>query len=317
MIVHHKRLLKIIITLIFLSVVAYKVDMRAMASAVRSISIGFYTVSLALVLVNSLVLALKFKILMEPSGIQQTVTTLLRINLICRFYSFFLSSAVGQGLIRWYSSTKNQDNRGKFITVMILERATFLVVICTTVLVLQSLVVSGNRQMLSMAVGPIAWGILAVTLPIVAYLFSVRVNRSANRLLTAVETKCSLKITAGLSRKLDLFGIYLSQPNILIKCTLIAVAWHLLYLLRVYLLAMAIDVPLSLPLISWMASLVLLLQMVPITLNGIGIRESAYAILFGLEGIPSEKGVLLGLLFLSQMLIVSAIGGVLSALDRP
>ena len=316
MAVRYKQLLKLVITAAFLTVVAYKIDFREMAAAVSSIHIGLYLISLFVVLLNSFVLATKFKILMKPSGIQQTVMTLFRINLICRFYSFFLSSAVGQGIIRWYSSTKNQDNRGKFITVMILERATFLFVLCTIILVLQLTMVSRSPEMLSVVVYPLVLCILAVVLLVFVCLFSARTNQIANGLFVRIEAYLPSKIRNRFPIKVNQFEIYVSQSNILFKCIFIAAAWHLLYLLRVYLLSVAIDVPLSLPLLGWMASIVLLLQMVPVTLNGIGIRESAYAILFGLEAISSEKGVLLGLLFLSQMLIVSAIGGIVSALDR-
>lgn len=283
-----------------------------MADAIPSIHIGIYLISLLIVFVNSLILAIKFKVLMKPSGIHQTVMTLFRINLVCRFYAFFLTSAVGQGIIRWYSSTKNQDNRGKFITVMILERASFLFVLCAFVLILQSALTSTGIGKIAHFIYPLAFTGMGAMVVIGAFLFSVPINQTINNLIAILETKISFTLPDSFSSRSNPFDIYLQHKDIILKCMLIAMAWHLFYLLRVYLLSIAIDAPLNYLQICWMASLVLLLQMVPITLNGIGIRESAYALLFGLVGVSPGKGVLIGLLFLSQMLIVSAIGGIVN-----
>ncbi|MBW1849797.1 MAG: UPF0104 family protein, partial [Deltaproteobacteria bacterium] len=70
------------------------------------------------------------------------------------------------------------------------------------------------------------------------------------------------------------------------------------------------------PHLAWIASSVLLLQMFPISLNGIGIRETAYAFLFRLHDLPPEKGVLIGMLLFSQVLLMSIIGGIFHLVSR-
>jgi len=42
----------------------------------------------------------------------------------------FLTTAIGQGVIRWHISTKNQEGRLKFIAVMFFERSTFFFALC-------------------------------------------------------------------------------------------------------------------------------------------------------------------------------------------
>lgn len=287
-----------------------------MTDAIASIDARLYLISLMIVFLNSLLLAVKFKILMKPSGIYQTVLALFRINLICRFYAFFLTPVVGQGIIRWYSSTKSQDNRSKFISVMILERASFLFVLCLFVLILQSVLTPAGLDEIIHFIYPLAIAGMGIMAIIGAFLFSARFNKTINHLVAVIEAKFSFTLPNGFSSRFNPFGIYLSHKKIMLPCLSIATAWHLFYLLRVYLLSMAIEVPLNFIQVSWMASLVLLLQMVPITLNGIGIRESAYAFLFSLVAVSPGKGVLIGLLFLSQMLFVSGIGGIINFLTQ-
>jgi hypothetical protein len=65
-----------------------------------------------------------------------------------------------------------------------------------------------------------------------------------------------------------------------------------------------------------MASLVLFLQSIPLSLNGIGLREGAYAYLFSLENLPVEDGVSLGILLFSQIIIISIVGWIINTFNR-
>ena len=68
--------------------------------------------------------------------------------------------------------------------------------------------------------------------------------------------------------------------------------------------------------VTWMGSIVLLLQILPISFAGIGVREGAYAFLFTLFDMPSEKGILIGILFFTQMVIFAIIGAILNFFEK-
>jgi hypothetical protein len=55
---------------------------------------------------------------------------------------------------------------------------------------------------------------------------------------------------------------------------------------------------------------------IPISLNGIGLREGGYVFLLGLIGITAENGVAFGLLLFIIVALDSLIGGVLFLLRR-
>ena len=67
---------------------------------------------------------------------------------------------------------------------------------------------------------------------------------------------------------------------------------------------------------AWMGSLVLLLQVLPISFAGLGVREGAYAYLFPLFGLSAEKGFLMGVLFFIHILIFAVIGAVLNLFEK-
>jgi uncharacterized protein (TIRG00374 family) len=106
------------------------------------------------------------------------------------------------------------------------------------------------------------------------------------------------------------FTVFYRYDKVLLTVFL-ALIWHLLFLLRVYALFLSLEVPLDFIDATWMASLVLLVQVIPVSFSGIGVRETAYAYLFKMQNLPLEQGALIGILFFSQMLFMSLIGGVL------
>ena len=95
----------------------------------------------------------------------------------------------------------------------------------------------------------------------------------------------------------------------------LSLVWQIFYISRLFTLIKAAALPVSLMDIVWMGSMVLMLQTLPISFAGIGLREGAYAYLFSLYGLPPEEGVLIGILFFSQMLIVAFMGGVFELMD--
>jgi len=56
--------------------------------------------------------------------------------------------------------------------------------------------------------------------------------------------------------------------------------------------------------------------MIPVTVNGLGVREALYILLFGQLGAPTELAVSLALLFLAVTTAASLPGGVVYAFHR-
>ena len=103
---------------------------------------------------------------------------------------------------------------------------------------------------------------------------------------------------------------YLHHPAALIPAIALSIVLQITLAAGVYLLAagLGMTVPLSLfilcvPIANVFASL-------PLTLNGLGIRESAYLVLFGMAGMRKEDAIALGLLWFA----VTVVGGLTGAI---
>jgi len=311
-----KIIFQIIISAVLFAYVIFKVDLSLLYQAILSIKPEYYVFSFIVMFLNTFVLAKKYLIVMNPSGIYQSFFRLVKINLICRFYSMFLTSAIGQGVIRWHISTKNQQGRLKFLAVMFFERSTFLFALCSVVAVSVILAQPPTAREIARSIYvPLSIALLGLALYYFYLSYSPFFNWF-NRIVTDIPHKKESTLVDKLIDFISIFSIYHKKTKILISSLFLSFVWQLFFLLRVHLLVVSADVPLDFVDLSWIASLVLLVQALPISLNGIGLRETAYAFLFGTQGLPSEKGVLIGILLFSQMLLISAIGGILQLLSK-
>jgi len=310
-----KIALKICISILFIGYISFKVDFSVIVGAFRRINFSLYLLSTLIALFSNFIIAGKYYFLIRESPITHTFLSLVRINFITRFYALFLPSAVGREAVRWFKVTRNQDGRVLFLSSIIFERLTFLfvLILCAAVPLffynsMPEITVLRTRLMPWIF---ISIGIIFLSLSF--YFFAPL------RLLVESLTR---RISASILQKFDVnsFLKNFSLQNIKTpSCAIIfglSLIWQLFFLSRLSALMAAASLPLTLVDVAWMGSLVLLLQTLPISFAGIGLREGAYAYLFSLYKLPPEKGILIGVLFFSQMLIMASIGGIFEFLDR-
>jgi uncharacterized protein (TIRG00374 family) len=300
-----KLAIKFTVSTAFLVYIFYIIDLDKFSLALTGIQPEYYIFSLILLVINSFILAFKFKLIMEPSGIRQPLLSLVKINFISRFYALILTTAVGQGVVRWYQTTKNQEGKLNFLPVMVFERSSFLFTLCFFIAASWFFLVNPNSRAFGKNILPFAvTGLLCLPGIFLVSPVLFKSDPSFNQ-----NDKSRNSYWHKILLVFRSFSLFNNKPKLLLASLGIAVLWHFAYLLRVYLLFTAVNVNINIFQLCWMASLVLFLQILPVSLNGIGLREGAYAYLFNLAGMPVEKGVLIGTLFFTQMLIASAIGG--------
>jgi uncharacterized protein (TIRG00374 family) len=84
----------------------------------------------------------------------------------------------------------------------------------------------------------------------------------------------------------------------------------------VFLNARALNLDFPLSALAVFVPLTSLAGMIPVSVNGMGVREALYIILFGRLGAPTEMAVSLALLYLAVTFAASLPGGVVYALQR-
>ena len=109
---------------------------------------------------------------------------------------------------------------------------------------------------------------------------------------------------------------YQERPSLMVR----AVAWSLLVQMggatAVSMLARAVGVDKPLSLWFTVVPLLALAMVLPISINGIGVREGGMKLLLGPQGVPEAPAVAIGVLWLATTVLGGLVGGVLFLLDR-
>ncbi len=312
---HLKIIFKIALSCLFVGYLFFKVELSALTAAIGGIDVGLYMASTFLAVGLGIIVAGKYFILVKGSTIQHSLAALVKINFIARFYALFLPTAAGMEFVRWFKVTRNKDGKAQFLATIVFERLTFLLVLIPCGMI-PLFFYPSNAEIDALRVRVLPVAAIALCLVLVFILFFIfpplqdRMKSVVHAILQRIRPQ--LDVDAYLDHhhpnKIDasvftlIFGL--------------SIIWQIFFICRLLMLIKAASVPLSFMDITWMGSLVLLLQMIPITFAGIGLREGAYAYLFTLFNLAPEKGVLVGILFFSQMLIIAFVGGIIEFFEK-
>jgi len=310
-----KIILRIVISCLFIGYLFFKVDVSSVAAIMSIIDVGLYVISTLVAVFSGFIIAGKYYFLIKGSEIKHSLASLVKINFIARFYALFLPSAVGREVVRWIKVTHNKNGKAQFLASIVFERLTFLFVLLFCGIIPLFFYESNPEiEILRMRVLPIAAvGICLVSAFILLFIFAPigdLIQSMAKSTLQRIRPK--LDVDAFFENH----NLKKMNANMFASTLILSILWQIFFICRLLVLFKASSVPLGIMDITWIGSMVLLLQTIPISFAGIGLREGAYAYLFTLFNLAPEKGVLIGILFFSQMLIIAFVGGILEFLEH-
>jgi uncharacterized membrane protein YbhN (UPF0104 family) len=109
---------------------------------------------------------------------------------------------------------------------------------------------------------------------------------------------------------------YQQQPSLMTR----AIGWSLIVqmggAISVALIARSLGVEKPLQVWFSVVPLIALAMVLPISINGVGVREGGLEMLLAPHGVPAAQAVAVGLLWLLSTIVVGLVGGVLFLLDR-
>ncbi|HEX9756164.1 MAG TPA: lysylphosphatidylglycerol synthase transmembrane domain-containing protein [Nitrospiria bacterium] len=305
-----KFLFRGVISGIFLGYLFLKVDWSVMGNVLGTTDMNFYLGSTLLVFLGSLFLASKYYLLIKNTIISRSLFSIMKINLISRYYGLFLPSAVGPELVRWHKITRNKGGHAFFLASTIFERLTFVFLLLLSSFI-PFLFFNSNLEIAQFKAQLLPFILLVLVFTVAAFSFFVfpwfqSFLREKIKQILGSNDRWNSTLSF-----LDNFSINNMSLSLCGLIFALSFLWHLSFLGRMFLLFLSLNLPLGFFDVVWMSSFVLLLQILPISVGGIGVREGAYAYLFTLHHLPPEQGVLIGVLFFSQELLVALLGGIL------
>jgi glycosyltransferase 2 family protein len=248
--------------------------------------------SLGLYCLGQLVSSYRWQLLARTLGFQDRFGRFVALYYVGMFFNLFLPTSIGGDVVRAWSLGKKQatsEPRTKAALLSVIsERFSGLLAL----LLLAGVTAFVGAEGLPSWAFTTVWGLVAagglglIMLPVVA--------RWHSKLRALAQ---GLSLYRGHRRTwLIAFGL-----SLIVQVAAVAEVW---------LLGSALHLPASFAVYAIAVPLTTLLTMLPITVNGVGVREGALAVLLAPAGVTSAGALALGALWFVVLLAASLLGGI-------
>lgn len=292
-----------VITVILLGTLLRGFDVSAFRALFARLPLWFYALSLAVVVGGQVGYAWRWRLLLVSAGVHVPFTVVIRQHFIGIFVNNFLPSTVGGDVAKVYLLGRDHGYRAVTASVL-LDR----------LLGIGLLAVAGALTLwaLPMPAPVLAIARLAVTAIAAAALVVLALIAAGTGGLPGRLSWLGVR-AADLARRLQRLRLdmaaALTDPRVIAQSAAVVLAYALA-LAEVYVLFVTIQTgrtP-SLPMMSGIVMSVAVLSNIPVSLNGLGLREQLHAALLAPLGVAREMAVAISLLVFGHLLVASLLG---------
>lgn len=294
---HHLRLiLKILISTSLLVWLLSMSDIQDGISHISTLAPIYVIVAFLLAIVGLFISAEKWHVLLDSMDQRPSFLALLRLLWIGAFFNNFLPGRTGGDIIRVYGITSSTQNRSQAITSVVVDRGLNLIALIFIAWV--ALIIAPNILPKHIHALLITGSSLLLLASFAGFLY---VHKSSPQKAT--------KIT-WLQQIITSIKNITIAPNIFFKTSVLSLLYQTTVILSNYSVAKSLHIALDPWVFFYAIPVTALITMIPISLNGFGLREGAYALIFVPLGISTTSAISISLIATGCMMALSLIGGI-------
>ena len=284
------------------------VDVNDVWTAIMAARPDGIALAIALIILALLVSAIKWGILLRAQVATISLPYLFNTYLVGLFFNNFLPSNVGGDVARIADIAKRTGKAPEATASVIGERLISGMALALTALIglLFSPQVSGQFA-------PIVGGLILFFV----FVMGLFASRRAKRIIsTVIRRLLGPKWFERIGRVAESIALAIRNPSTFLWAMFWSFAFHITLVLVNYAIFIALNI--NLPLISFVlyVPIIAAIQLVPVSVNGFGVREVAYVYFFGTVGVSSSGAAAASLLFGILVMLVSLPGGLIFASRR-
>jgi glycosyltransferase 2 family protein len=294
------------VSIALLAVLFSRVDVTRLTAAARQASARWLLGALALYAVMILASAWRWGVLLGAQDIRLPFRTLTSSFLVATFFNNFLPSNIGGDVVRVADTAPAAGSKTLATTVVLLDRGLGLLGL---VLIAAIGATVGSRLANGGPIGPtVLWlgFFLAAILAIPALLKPDALARLLSPLRKFHPTWVDVRL-ARLTGALSRFG---QAPRALAACFMGAVVVQAVLVGFYLAIAQSMHIPIGFAELAVIVPVSFIVQMVPLSMNGFGIREATFGFYFSRLGLPLESALLVSFMGAALIMLFSLSGAV-------
>jgi uncharacterized membrane protein YbhN (UPF0104 family) len=301
--------LKVCVSVALLWLLFSQVDVSRLWSVARAASLPWLTIALGLYLVMILASAWRWGLLLDAQRISLPFGSLTSSFLVATFFNNFLPSNIGGDVVRIADTAPAAGSKTLATTIVLIDRGIGLLG-----LVLLAAVAASSEPRLGAAGGTGAAGPLVLW---IAFCAAVAVTVPAllmpHWLLNVLRPLRAFHpewVDERLGRLTSALARFREEPAALAGCFVGAVIVQAVLVAFYLSIARSMHIPIGFASLAVIVPISFLVQMVPVSMNGFGVREATFGFYFNRLGLPLESALLVSFVGAALIMVCSLSGAV-------
>jgi uncharacterized protein (TIRG00374 family) len=294
------------VTVAALTMLWRQVDARALVAVLAAVPLRFYLLSLATILGGQIIYAWRWHVVLRAAGVQASFASVVRQYFVGIFVNNFLPGTVGGDVAKVYYLGRDHGYRTVTASIVI-DR-----LMGVSVLALLAAAVQWVAPQVSIEGAGTRIAVTAVAIGTVGVLLLVMTGTGGiSRWLVPFGARAAA-LGDWLQRTRREMAAPLHRRSVLLAAVS-SVVLYFVAITGIYIWFFHVQMAVRLPFLPvfWAASAATVLSNVPVSLNGLGVREQLHAWLLAPLGVRPEIAVSLSLLLFSHLLVASLVGWVM------
>jgi uncharacterized protein (TIRG00374 family) len=301
------RFIKVFVSFALIALIFYKINFTEWLSIIRSANISGLSVAFLLVVFSIVISALKWQILLNCLNVKVPIQKLTVSYFVGLFFNNFLPTNIGGDVVRIYDVGKYTGKKTEAAASVIVERILAGFALGLTALIAVFISFDRSKSFL--------WLIISFLLLCVIFLL-LAMNRSILHYLNDKLLPGLFNIKERARDVAEAIHKCSINKNLVARVLIWSLVFQLVVVLVNYLIFLSLGVRVSLVYCLIFIPLISALSLLPISVNGLGVREGAYIFFFSKVGLNSAQSVSASLVFFVLVVLTSLIGGIAFAWQR-
>jgi uncharacterized membrane protein YbhN (UPF0104 family) len=298
--------LKAIVSIGLLALLLSRVDVTRLWSYARNASMSWLVGALCLYLLMVLASAWRWSVLLRAQHVMLPFRTLTSSFLVATFFNNFLPSNIGGDVVRITDTVKAAGSRTLAATVVLIDRGVGL-------LALALMAASGATMMHRMAVGPVGPGVLWAGFGLGAIVATpaLLMPETMTKLLQPLRVFHQEWVDKRIAMLTDTLTRFKETPAALAGCFAGAIIVQGLLVLFYLAITRSMGIPIGFAELAVIVPVSFIVQMLPVSMNGFGVREATFGFYFTHLGLHLESALLVSFMGAALIMLFSLSGGII------
>jgi glycosyltransferase 2 family protein len=298
-------LIKLAVTALLFFYIFAKVDFHQFGATLRGARIDILLLGFLVLWIGHYICIFRWRMLMRPLMPVLSLSNLFGIYCIGLFFNLTFPTVVGGDVVKMYYAGKPSRKYAQSFAATFLDRDAGML----AMMIIACVAISSHPVIVPrVPVTLIIWSVFAVFILGNITIFAPRSHRRMTALLRRFHLA---RVAAKVDAISNAFQIMGKQRILLLLSLLISLVNQLLVIAVTWIMALGLRIQVPVSYFMVFVPVITLISMIPISLNGMGLREYAFMSLFGAIGVAPVSCIALGLLSSLFIILSSAPGGII------